>query len=132
MGTPTCGCVVDAPIRGVTWRVLMALHPWQRTNILAAVNYLQHLSASGAGTPRSEALHQGLLEVLEPARRVTRLQREMAAAAKAAATTGHDRRGGNERRRTDRRKTNLAPPNGERRSGKDRRSGTERRGSRRT
>lgn len=109
----------------------MTLHPWQRANILAAANYLRDLSGSGAGTPRTEAIHQGLLEVLDPARRVARLQRELAGAAHAAARTGQDRRAGRDRRHNDRRKANLGPPNGERRTGRDRRSGSERRGARR-
>jgi hypothetical protein len=105
----------------------MTLHPWQRANILAAASYLRDLSAAGAGTPRTEAIHQGLLEVLDPARRVVRLQRELAGAAQAAGRTGQDRRGAKDRRQNDRRKANLGPPNGERRTGKDRRTGRERR-----
>jgi hypothetical protein len=105
----------------------MSLQPWQRANILAAANYLRELGAATSGG-RPEVIHQGLLEVLDPARRVTRLQREMALAAKAAATMGQERRAGRDRRQSDRRKTNLGRAAGERRAGFDRRSGTDRRG----
>jgi len=108
----------------------MSLQPWQRANILAAANYLRELNASGPASARIEAIHQGLLEVLDPARRVARLQREMAKAAKAAATTGQERRAGRDRRQNDRRQVNLGSAQGERRTGKERRSGTERRGGR--
>ncbi|MGH9145447.1 MAG: hypothetical protein ACRD1Q_01965, partial [Vicinamibacterales bacterium] len=74
-----------------------------------------------------EVIHQGLLEVLDPARRVTRLQREMAIAAKAAATMGQERRLGRDRRQDDRRKRNLGRAAGERRASAQRRSGTDRR-----
>ena len=109
----------------------MTLHPWQRANILAAANYLKDLGASSRGTTRGEAIYQGLLEVLDPARHVARLQREMASAAKAAANMGQDRRAGKDRRRrSDRRVVNLGWPKGERRTGTDRRSGSDRRHSR--
>jgi hypothetical protein len=107
----------------------MSLQPWQRANILAAANYLRELGAATSGG-RPEVIHQGLLEVLDPARRITRLQREMAIAAKAAATMGQERRAGRNRRQNDhdRRKRNLGHAFGERRAGFDRRSGTDRRG----
>ena len=106
----------------------MSLQPWQRANILAAANYLRDLKASGTATDRSEAIYQGLLETLDPARRVARLQREMASATQAAATTGQERRRGIDRRReSDRRKANLGRPQGERRTARDRRTGADRR-----
>jgi hypothetical protein len=108
----------------------MSLQPWQRANILAAANYLRELHASDPPGARTEAIQQGLLEVLDPARRVARLQREMATAAKAAATVGQERRDARERRQKDRRQANLGPPQGERRAGKERRSGADRRGPR--
>lgn len=111
----------------------MSLQPWQRANILAAANYLRDLSVSGTSSERSEAIYQGLLETLDPARRVARLQREMASATRAAATIGHERRRGSDRRRKDRRKANLERPLGERRAEKDRRTGVaDRRGLRHT
>ena len=107
----------------------MSLQPWQRVNILAAANYFRELSSSGVTNGRSDAIHQGLLEILDPARRVMRLQREMAAAAKAAAHN-QERRAGQDRRRSDRRKMNLGRPEGNRRKGQDRRAGADRRGRR--
>lgn len=104
----------------------MSLQPWQRANILAAANYLRALRTAASGA-RAEAIHQGLLEVLDPARRVTRLQREMASAAKAAANMGQERRLGRDRRHGDRRKSNLGRAAGERRAVSERRSGTDRR-----
>jgi hypothetical protein len=105
--------------------MVMSLQPWQRANILAAANYLRELGARASGG-RPELIHQGLLEVLDPARRVTRLQREMATAAKAAATMGQERRM-RDRRLSDRRKSNLGRAAGNRRAGSERRSGTDRR-----
>jgi hypothetical protein len=103
----------------------MSLQPWQRANILAAANYLRELGAKTSGG-RPEVIHQGLIEVLDPARRVTRLQREMASAAKAAANMGQERRM-RDRRQGDRRKRNLGRATGERRAPAERRSGTDRR-----
>ena len=106
----------------------MSLQPWQRANILAAVNYLRDLINVRGGDPRADALCLGLFEVLEPTRRTARLQREGAQAAKAAAVTGYERRAGMERRIVgDRRRRNVGRPAGERRSGRDRRSGGDRR-----
>ncbi|MBI4521420.1 MAG: hypothetical protein HY701_11325 [Gemmatimonadetes bacterium] len=106
----------------------MSLQPWQRAAILAAANYLREINAAGSRDARTTALHQGLLEVLDPARRLARLQREMATAAKEAASANRERRRGDERRRlAERRKTDLGRPVGNRRAGRDRRSGRERR-----
>jgi hypothetical protein len=56
---------------------------WQQTNIQAAAAYLRERIAAGATDPRTEAIYEGLLDVLDPPRRVTRLEREAAQAAKA-------------------------------------------------
>lgn len=113
---------------------------WQRTNIVAALNFLRDLMAAGHPDPRARVVYEGLLEVLEPARRVARQQRELAQAARQAAgvvadgprperRSGLDRRSGSDRRSgRDRRQVDLGPPGGiERRSGRDRRSGADRR-----
>ena len=111
----------------------MIFEPWQRAGILAAVNYLRDQTRAGAGDPRAEALYQGLLEVLEPGRRASRLQRESAQAAKAAAVAGQERRRSADRRAgADRRKRDSGPSGigwsgSDRRSGRDRRAGRERR-----
>jgi hypothetical protein len=104
---------------------------WQRANIQAAVTYLRdHMK--GDANPRVKAIYEGLIEVLEPARRTVRLQREATGAAKAAVPVAvtRDRRHRVERRGLpDRRLVSLAPPGGiERRRSSDRRGGADRRG----
>jgi hypothetical protein len=107
------------------------MHPWQRATIQAAASYLRDRIAHGAADPRTKALYEGLLEVLDPARRSIRLQREMAEGAKAAAhvPTARERRTlADRRRREDRRALNLGIPGGlERRRRSDRRAGRARR-----
>ena len=102
---------------------------WQRDNLQAAAVYLRERIASGDDTPRTRTIYEGLLEVLDPNRRTTRVQREMHAASKAAAAALRAERRAQERRRlADRRKANLGSPTGierrrgERRSGQDRRN----------
>ena len=105
-----------------------AHHVWQRASIMAAANYLREHLTRAPDDPRVKSLYDGLLEVLDPSRRMVRIQRELAAtsaAAKAsrAKRSGHERRAGRNRRRAD-----LGPPEGlERRKGGDRRSGKDRR-----
>src|SRR5712692_8326935 len=100
----------------------MTLTPWQRTNILAALNYLKEIARTNK-EPRAGTLAQSLAEVLEPARRAIRLQREGAQAASAGAGTGRERRAdADRRRRADRRQKQVLPF-----SGHDRRTSAERR-----
>ena len=75
--------------------------PWQRANIQAAASYLRERISKGDDDRRTKAIYEGLLEVLDPTRRATRVQREMAAAAKAAVTVqeARDRRALADRRR---------------------------------
>ncbi|HEX6972942.1 MAG TPA: hypothetical protein VF147_00990 [Vicinamibacterales bacterium] len=88
---------------------------WQRANVMAAAGYLREILAREPHNARVKALYDGLLEVIEPNRRVLRQQRELLAA--------KDRRAGR-----DRRQFGLGPPAGlERRSGHDRRGGKDRR-----
>ena len=114
----------------------MTFQPWQRASILAAVTYLRDQGKKTAGDPVPETLSQALLEVLEPARRTARLQRESAQGAKSAAVAGHerrrrsDRRGGADRRRNDVNWPGVGWAGPERRSGLDRRSGRDRRAGR--
>ena len=107
---------------------------WQRTNIQAAAAYLRERMAAGATDARTKAVYEGLLDVLDPPRRATRLQREAADAAKAAVAVAaeRDRRSQADRRRhTDRRRANLGLPGGvERRKGGDRRAWRDRRSGR--
>ena len=69
----------------------------------------------------------GLLEVLDPARRTVRMQRELNEATPKAALTEKTERRARERRAIDRRKANLGPPPGM----PDRRKGERRAGERR-
>ena len=104
---------------------------WQRANIQAAATYLRERMATGATDAKTRAIYEGLLDVLDPTRRATRLQREAAYSAKSAVTVHatRERRAHTERRgQRDRRVVNLGPPGGiERRSGRDRRTGQDRR-----
>lgn len=102
---------------------------WQRANIQQAASYLREVLAKG-DDPRARAAYELLLEVLDPARRTARLQRERAAAAAAVPVApARDRRARHERRTGDRRKVNLGSPTGverrigERRERRDRRNG---------
>jgi hypothetical protein len=107
------------------------VNSWERSNIQAAASYLRERMTQGAIDVKTKAVYEGLLEVLDPTRRATRVQREMAMAAKAAITVqaNRERRAAAERRRQeDRRKVNLGSPTGaERRAGPDRRAGRDRR-----
>jgi len=98
----------------------MTLTPWQRANILAALNYLKDIGRIGQN-PQALALAQGLMEVLEPARRTIRIQREAAQAATAGAQSGRERRA-QERRGGDRRKRTVPYFGADRRTGRERRS----------
>jgi len=104
---------------------------WQQANVQAAAAYLRERIAAGATDPRTKAVYEGLLEVLDPPRRATRVQREAAQAAKAAVAVQaeRDRRAAVERRSDrERRLVNLGPPHGiERRRTPDRRIGRDRR-----
>jgi len=101
---------------------------WQRANIQAAAGVLRERIAAGAADTRTKAAYEGLLDVLEPARRALRQQREMAAARAAVpVNVTRERRGRIERRASDRRVANLGPPDGVERRKSDRRSGGDRR-----
>ena len=65
--------------------IVRPLTGWQRANVLAAAQYVRELLLKTPTDLKGRAVYEGLLEVLEPTRRVARQQREMAAAAKAAA-----------------------------------------------
>jgi hypothetical protein len=105
---------------------------WQRANIQAAASYLRELIAKGSTDARTKSVYEGLLEVLDPARRAARLQRESARSLPAVkAQAARERRQGAERRHVDRRRGDVGSPTGvERRSGRDRRTGEDRRGTR--
>jgi hypothetical protein len=101
---------------------------WQRAHILAAANYLRDRLATMPGDLRLSSLYQGLLEVLDPARRIARVQRERLATTQASVPVKMERRARDRRSGGDRRKSDQGPPEGvERRSGIDRRTGKTRR-----
>jgi hypothetical protein len=104
---------------------------WQFERIHSAASYMRDRIAAGDDGPRTRAIYAGLLEVLDPARREARIEREMAAAAKTAAAIAikaeRERRAGQRRRNADRRRTRLGSPTAvdqrtsERRTRRDRR-----------
>jgi len=101
---------------------------WQNANVQAAASYLRERIAEGDSSPRTQAIYEGLLEVLDPTHRATRMQREMAAATKvaAAAVKAERERRTAERRRLNRRRMNLGNPTGAERRRGERRTGERR------
>jgi hypothetical protein len=87
---------------------------WQRANVLAAAQYLRDVVASRPEDAKAQAVYEGLLEVLEPARRTIRQQRELTEAARLSVMS-REKRAGADRRRSDRRRVNLGSAFGERR-----------------
>jgi hypothetical protein len=108
--------------------ILRPLTGWQRANVLAAAQYVRELLLKTPTDLKGRAVYDGLLEVLEPTRRLARQQREMAEAAKAAVRI-REQRSGRERRAAERRKVNLGAPRGDERRRGERRSGRDRRKS---
>jgi len=104
------------------------LQSWQRANLVAAVSYLGELIKKHPDDVRAKVVYEGLMEVLEPSRRVLRTQRDLHTAARAASPVGKERRTGRDRRAgRERRVIDLGSPTGvERRKLADRRR-TERR-----
>ena len=92
---------------------------WQRANVLAAAQYLRDIVTRKPDDVKVHAVYEGLLEVLEPARRTIRQQRELSEAARLSVMS-REKRAGSERRRGDRRRVNLGSPGGERRQGERR------------
>jgi hypothetical protein len=103
------------------------LQSWQRDAILKAAQLLRDRFGNPPADPQARMAHDGLLEVLDPARRTVRLQKELSEATRKAALTEKAERRARERRGQDRRRANLGPPAGvpERRKG-ERRSGERR------
>jgi hypothetical protein len=103
------------------------LQGWQRTNVVAAANCIREQISKTPEDLKLRAAYEGLLDLLDPSRLISRRQREQAAAARQAATAIKNERRAAERRAAERRKVNLGPPppgterrKGERRT-KDRR-----------
>jgi len=104
------------------------LQSWQRANVVAAVSFLGEVIKKHPNDVRAKAVYEGLMELLEPARRTLRTQRDLHTAARAASPVGKERRTGRDRRMgRDRRVIDLGSPSGlERRKGYDRRKGERR------
>lgn len=103
------------------------LQGWQRDAILQAAQLIRDRFGNPPIDPQARQAHDSLLEVLDPARRTVRLQREMSEATRKAALTALAERRARERRANERRKANLGPPSGV----DDRRKGDRRAGERR-
>ena len=103
------------------------LQAWQREAILKAATLIRDRFGNPPVDAQARSAHDGLLEVLDPARRTVRLQKEMSEATRKAALTEKTERRQKERRANDRRKVNIGPPPGinERRKS-ERRSGERR------
>lgn len=108
-----------------SWRGV-SLDPWQRQAVLAAAAFLRE-HHGGSTNSRAKAVHDGLLEVVEPNRRAVRLQREMSPSvddtgAHARPGAAHERRRG-----ADRRTENRGAPMGIERRRRPRRASPSRR-----
>ena len=103
------------------------LQTWQREAILKATQLLRDRFGNPPNDPQVRVAHDALLEVLEPARRTERLQREMSEATRKAAMHEKSERRTRERRGKDRRKVDIGAPPGT----SNRRQGERRKGDRR-
>jgi len=106
---------------------------WDRSAIEAAAAYLREMIEAGANDVRTASVYDGLMDVLDPSRHATRIERAVSADAIAAVMNGlRDRRDKIGRRgNADRRLIDLgALANGERRTGQDRRARLDRRRAR--
>ena len=103
------------------------LQSWQREAILKAAQLLRDRFGNPPADAQARSAHDGLLEVLDPARRTVRLQKELSEATRKAALTEKAERRSKERRSNERRKVNIGPPPGV----PDRRQGDRRKGDRR-
>jgi C4-dicarboxylate-specific signal transduction histidine kinase len=88
------------------------LQTWQREAIMKAAQLLRDRFGNPPVDGQARNAHDGLLEVLDPARRTVRLQRELSEATRKAALTEKTERRNRERRATERRKANVGPPSG--------------------
>jgi C4-dicarboxylate-specific signal transduction histidine kinase len=104
------------------------LQGWQRDAVLRAAQLIRDRFGNPPADAAAKTAHDGLLEVLDPARRTVRMQREMSEATRKAALTADVERRARDRRATDRRQANQGPPAGV----ADRRKGERRAGERRS
>ena len=102
---------------------------WEQSAIEAAAEYLRELIDAGTADDRAASVYNGLVDVLDPVRYATRVQRALALdAALALVRAGLDRRQPVSRRRGERRLANVGSLNGERRVARARRALGDRRG----
>lgn len=106
---------------------IIPLQAWQREAIQKALQLLRDRFGDPPSDPHARSAHDGLLEVLDPTRRTTRLQKEMGEVTRKAALTEQTERRIKERRGSDRRKVDIGPPPGI----SERRKGERRKGDRR-
>ena len=108
-----------------------ALDVWQRQAVLAAASLLRERFSGTPADSRARAVHDALLEVIEPTRRAVRLQREMSDSESGPALTlRSERRARGRRSGTDRRESEIGPPRGIERRKAERRAPEERRNKR--
>ena len=90
---------------------------WERSAIEAAAHYLRELIDAGMTDERTASVYNGLVDVLDPTRYATRIQRALAAdAALALVRAGLDRRRAVPRRTcVERRRVDAGSLDGERR-----------------
>ena len=88
------------------------LQSWQREAILKAAQLLRDRFGNPPVDAQARSAHDGLLEVLDPARRTVRLQKELSEATRKAALAEKTERRARERRAQDRRRANVGPPDG--------------------
>jgi hypothetical protein len=106
--------------------MLKPLTGWQRTNVLAAAEYLREVLQRSPQDGKARIVYEGLLETLDPSRRAVRLQRELSAAR--AGVPIKERRATSDRRSgRDRRTVNAGPPGNVERRTQQRRTGRDRR-----
>jgi hypothetical protein len=93
---------------------------WQRTHVLAAAEYVREILLRTPGDAKARAVYDGLLDLLEPARRVAREASSELGGFEVRAEK--DRRSG-----ADRRRASLDPPAGVERRRQERRRAERRR-----
>lgn len=110
-----------------------ALELWQQRAVLAAAALLREHFGMAPADANAKAVHDALLEVVEPRRRAMRLERELSEDAESAAiAVKRERRGRPRDRRTgwDRRVVDAGSPTGVERRDGERRLRDERRARR--
>ena len=96
---------------------------WQRTHVLAAAEYVREILLRTPGDVKARAVYDGLLDLLEPARRLARKRLDTSSELDAfEVRADKDRRSGTERRRAS-----LGPPAGVERRQRERRRSERRR-----